>query len=312
MRRVTLSHRIAAWALISGYSTDVNSQVRGFCPMCMTSLSIGSVAMNVADSSPPRSPPTAASPPSPARAECTPSPPSACVSSLQVSSSAFPSSGRPRIHRQPSIVVRYVHRQCLVRHIVEVGHSIRLHYRMRKPRRDVPPVGVMGRDHLHRLRRVPGARREIQIPPVPIDPSAGEANREGAAVRARLHPHVPRGCFVEAHGVRADAAILGERQPALVQHNRRQGQVGRNAQGVFTQTDWIMVSFVDGTARSSIRTHCAVSAGAAGECAGLESARTQCPPVCRRAGGKWRIPALVRAVAYPLHLDESLGEERSP
>ena len=72
-----------------------------------------------------------------------------------------------------------------------------------------------------------------------------------------------------------------------------------------------MVSFTDGTDRSSIQTHCAVAAGVAREPARVEPARAQCDPVCRRA---WLqvagMTAPVRAVAHHLHPDESLVKER--
>ena len=74
-----------------------------------------------------------------------------------------------------------------------------------------------------------------------------------------------------------------------------------------------MVSSPDGTHRSAVRTHCALPPRATRQCSALESAGAKCHSVCRRtrlqvaraAGAIWQ-------VAYRLHPDESLGEERRP
>lgn len=61
-----------------------------------------------------------------------------------------------------------------------------------------------------------------------------------------------------------------------------------------------MVSFTDGTDRSSIRTPYAIPAEAAGEWARLESVGAQCHPVCGRAWGQGvGSTGPVRAVAHP-------------
>ena len=87
---------------------------------------------------------------------------------------------------------------------------------MRNPRRAVRRVGVMACQHLHRLRRVLGARRGIQIPHGPIGRLAEEAHLDGASVPARPHSHVPRRLPVEAHSVRA-RDLLGDRLRAFAQ-----------------------------------------------------------------------------------------------
>ena len=71
-----------------------------------------------------------------------------------------------------------------------------------------------------------------------------------------------------------------------------------------------MLSFTDGTHRSSVRTYCALPAGAARQCPSVEPARAQCHPVCRRAGLQVAgLTATVRQLAHRLHPDESLGQE---
>ena len=44
----------------------------------------------------------------------------------------------------------------------------------------------------------------------------------------------------------------------------------------------ILLSFTDGTHRSSVRTYCALPAGAPRQCPSVEPASAQCHPVCRR------------------------------
>ena len=71
-----------------------------------------------------------------------------------------------------------------------------------------------------------------------------------------------------------------------------------------------MLSFTDGTHRSSVRAYCALPAGAARQCPSVEPASAQCHPVRRRAGLQVAgLTAAIRQVAHHLHPDESLGQE---
>ena len=73
----------------------------------------------------------------------------------------------------------------------------------------------------------------------------------------------------------------------------------------------IMLSFTDGTHRSSVRTYCALPVGPARQCPPVETASTQCHPVRRRARLQVAgLTAAIRQVAHHLYADESVGQER--